>query len=53
MCLGAPLARLEGQVAFGILLERLADIRLAGETEWRDLIAFRGLRRLPISFSKK
>src|SRR5687768_6994371 len=51
-CLGAPRARLEGQTAFEALLRRLRDIRLAREVEWRDLIAFRGLQELPISFSK-
>lgn len=30
-CLGAPLARMEGQIAFNILLDRLIDIRLLAE----------------------
>jgi cytochrome P450 len=30
MCVGAPLARLEGRIAFGRLLDRLANLRLAG-----------------------
>ena len=50
MCLGAALARLEGHIAFAVLLQRLRNIWLAGDVEWRDLIAFRGLRELPIAF---
>jgi cytochrome P450 len=30
MCVGAPLARLEGRIAFGRLLDRLTNLRLAG-----------------------
>lgn len=50
-CLGAPLARLEGQVAFPILLRRLKDIALAGAPDWSDSIVVRGLNSLPISYS--
>jgi cytochrome P450 len=52
MCLGAALARLEGQIALSVMLRRLHDVRLAGIVEWRDLIASRGLRELPIAFAK-
>jgi cytochrome P450 len=34
-CLGAPLAKLEAQVALPMLLERFRDLRLAGEPEPR------------------
>jgi cytochrome P450 len=48
-CLGAPLARLEAQLAIVSLLQRFPDLRLAGEElEWRALPTFRGLARLPV-----
>jgi cytochrome P450 len=47
-CLGAPLARLEGQVAFPILLARLRDIALAAPPDWSDSIVVRGLNALPV-----
>lgn len=52
-CLGAPLARLEGQIAFGTLLRRLPDLRLAVEPEqlvWNTSLLMRGLTRLPVAF---
>jgi cytochrome P450 PksS len=53
-CLGAPLARLEGQVAIGTLLRRLPNLRLTIPKEklrWRRGIALRGLEALPVEFS--
>ncbi|SES78640.1 cytochrome P450 family protein [Geodermatophilus poikilotrophus] len=50
-CLGAPLARLEGEVAFRTLLARFPDLTLAvdpGELTWRQSILMRGLTRLPV-----
>lgn len=49
ICLGAPLARMEGQVAFNALLDRWPSITLAGKPEWRlDRLNARGLSRLPV-----
>ena len=45
-CLGAPLARLEGRVAFEALLPRLANLRLAEEPRYRDQVTLRGLESL-------
>ncbi|MFD4320266.1 cytochrome P450 [Streptomyces sp. NPDC058548] len=53
-CLGAPLARLEGQTALATLLTRLPDLRLAADPEelrWRGGLIMRGLRTLPVEFS--
>src|SRR5262245_11426681 len=50
-CLGAPLARLEGQIAFGTLLRRLPRLALAAEqVEYRETSTLRGLRALPVTF---
>lgn len=53
-CLGAPLARLEGEVAFGVLLARLNDIQLACDVtdlHWRPTRELRGLSALPIRYT--
>jgi cytochrome P450 len=53
-CLGAPLARLEGQVAFGALLARLPDLALAAPEDtlrWTRGGVLRGLRELPVTFT--
>lgn len=51
-CLGAPLARLEGEIAISSLLSRFADIRLAvdeSELAWRPGMIVRGVKELPVS----
>jgi cytochrome P450 len=52
-CLGATLARLEGQIAFASLLARMPGLALAvprDEVQWRDATFLRGLTRLPVVF---
>ncbi len=52
-CLGAPLARLEGQVAIGTLLQRLPNLRQVREPEqltWTQSPILRGLTSLPVTF---
>jgi cytochrome P450 len=49
-CLGAPLARMEGQIGIGSLVRRLRGVRLAGEPIRQASITFRGLQSLPITF---
>jgi cytochrome P450 len=48
-CLGAPLARLEAQVAFPLLLSMLPRLAVAGEPRMRDRLVLRGFAALPIS----
>ncbi|GCE07548.1 cytochrome P450 family protein [Dictyobacter aurantiacus] len=53
VCLGAPLARLEGQVAFSTLLRRLPNLHLAGDPQqlhWNRTPILRGLTSLPVTF---
>lgn len=50
-CLGAPLARLEAEIGFRVLLERCAKIELAipaEALEWHGVPALRSLTRLPV-----
>ncbi|WP_405851223.1 cytochrome P450 [Streptomyces sp. NBC_00090] len=50
-CIGAALARLEGAVAFPLLLERLGTVQLAkpaDELPWRPARVMRGLAALPL-----
>ena len=48
-CLGAPLARIEGQVALTTLLERFPDIRLQSEeVDWWENMTLRSPRTLPL-----
>jgi cytochrome P450 len=47
-CLGAPLARLEAQVAFPALVGRFPRLALCGASERRDSLTIRGFTRLPV-----
>jgi cytochrome P450 len=50
-CLGAPLARMEGQIAIGALLGRMPELTIASEQlEWRKNPVLRGLKALPVTF---
>jgi pimeloyl-[acyl-carrier protein] synthase len=51
-CFGAPLARLEGQIAFRAILRRLDDLALdhSQRLVWRHNLGLRGLEALPVTF---
>lgn len=49
-CVGAPLARLEAEVALGTMVQRFADMRLLDETPgYKENIVLRGLAALPVA----
>ncbi|WP_179274558.1 MULTISPECIES: cytochrome P450 [unclassified Rhodococcus (in: high G+C Gram-positive bacteria)] len=50
-CIGAPLARLEAEIALKRLVAAYPDMHLdtdVGDAVWRESIVFRGLRSLPV-----
>ncbi|HEV8438018.1 MAG TPA: cytochrome P450 [Methylomirabilota bacterium] len=50
-CLGAPLARVEGQIAINTLVQRLPKLALATDTpQFRQSLTLRGLSTLPVAF---
>ena len=53
-CLGAPLARMEAEIALGTLLARFPRISLAvspSELRWRPISLMNGLESLPVRFA--
>jgi cytochrome P450 len=53
-CLGAPLARMEAEVALGTLLDRFPGVSLAvppEELRWRSVSLMNGLESLPVRLS--
>ena len=52
-CFGAPLARIEGQLAFEALMRRTSNLALEpGPLVWRDNLGLRGLTALPVTFAE-
>jgi cytochrome P450 len=50
-CIGATLARIEGQIAIGSMLRRFPAMSLEPTTlDWQQNLSFRGLRALPVTF---
>jgi len=50
ICLGFPLARLEGQIALPAVLGRWPGIELAGgRLEWLNSMVFRGMKAMPVT----
>jgi unspecific monooxygenase len=48
-CVGAPLARLELQIALPVLFNRLPDLHLAQKPQYADVYHFHGLNSLPVT----
>jgi hypothetical protein len=52
-CFGAPLARIEGQIAFATLLRRFPELRMTDKPlEWRENLGLRGLKSLPLTYTE-
>lgn len=52
-CLGAPLARLEGQIAITALLKWMPELRMAvpySKIRWKPGLILRGVKALPVEF---
>jgi cytochrome P450 len=55
-CLGAALARMEGQIAISTLLGRVGHLELAvpvADLRWRPGMVLRGLKALPVNISRE
>jgi len=53
-CFGAPLARMEGQIAFETILRRLPNLEMVpGPLIWRNNSGLRGLTALPVTFEPR
>jgi cytochrome P450 len=52
-CLGSSLARLEGQIAYRTMLERMPEIRRAGPAQRRPQLVARGLTSVPVEFTRR
>jgi cytochrome P450 len=50
-CFGAPLARLEGQIALRLFFERVINPRLVGEPRYRPSPLLRGPGELTVAYS--
>src|SRR5699024_11260086 len=51
-CLGAPLARMEGEIAINSLLNRYPDCKLKvdmDDLDWRPGMVVRGVKELPVT----
>ena len=49
-CIGAPLARLEMQIALPLLFQRLPQLALAEPPRYRNAYHFHGLESLKVTF---
>ena len=49
-CIGAPLARLEMQIALRVLFERRPNLALDGQPEYADVYHFHGLKALNVTY---
>jgi cytochrome P450 len=48
-CMGSTLARIESRIGYQTLLQRIPNISLAKEPEWKESFLFRGLKSLMVN----
>lgn len=52
ICLGFPLARLEGQVVLPAVLARWRRLEIAAEPQWMDSMVLRGMKAMPLRVAR-
>ena len=52
ICLGFPLARLEGEISLPAVVQRFRRIEHAGEPEWINSMVFRGMKTMPVRVAR-
>ena len=52
ICLGFPLARLEGEIAVPAVARHFRRMELAGEAEWINSMVFRGMKTMPVRVAR-
>jgi cytochrome P450 len=52
ICLGFPLARLEGEIAIPEVARHFRSMELAGEPEWINSMVFRGMKSMPVRITR-
>ncbi len=52
ICLGFPLARLEGEIGIPAVARHFRRIEFAGEPEWINSMVFRGMKSMPVRVAK-
>ena len=52
ICLGFPLARLEGEIAVPAVVRHFRSMGFAGEPEWINSMVFRGMKSMPVRVAR-
>ncbi|MEP7348426.1 MAG: cytochrome P450 [Sphingorhabdus sp.] len=50
-CIGAPLARLQAQIFFNLMLDRIPEYAIDGPIDWARSVQFNTIKRLPIAYA--
>ena len=52
ICLGFPLARLEGEIAIPAVARHFRSMEFTGEPEWINSMVFRGMKTMPVRVAR-